>query len=65
MKIPIERETIIGLRDAYLALELEKMNPGFLMDRLDSWIEQVLLEAGELEFVRARVQADWIARRRR
>ena len=61
--VVISKETLEGLRDAYVALEIEATHPGFLLDKLCSWVEGVLEDAGMIEETRSAIQQAWKKRR--
>lgn len=62
-KIFIERNTLEGLKNAYIALETQRIYSPPLFNGLCSWIECVLEDAGMIEDVRIAIQEDWNRRR--
>lgn len=58
-QIPIPVETLEKLRDAYIAHEIERENPGYLLNRLLVVVESVLEDAGMLEECRKAIVGDF------
>lgn len=54
--ISVPRETLLGLRDAYISYQVDTPHGSTLRDRLESWLDELMDNIGETEYMRDEMQ---------